>query len=70
MPALVAAASAGMGIAPLVTGWGARTGTLERLMTLDEVPKRAAWLVTRPEPRAAVRVVGERIAGILSRAAR
>jgi len=68
MSALVAAAAAGLGVAPLATAWGDRVADLERLMTLDEVPKRAVWLVTRPQARGALRVVGERIAAILGRA--
>jgi DNA-binding transcriptional LysR family regulator len=68
MSALVAAASAGLGVAPLATAWGDRVTGLERLMTLDDVPKRAVWLVTRPEGGGALRVVGDRIAAILGRA--
>jgi DNA-binding transcriptional LysR family regulator len=69
MTALVAAATAGLGIAPMTLPWGDRESSLERVLTLDEIPKRAVWLVTHPESadRAAVRVVCNRIGSIFGR---
>lgn len=69
MGALLAAAIAGLGIAPLSLPWGDREPGLERLLVLDDVPKRTVWLAAHPESaaREAVKVVSERIAAIFSR---
>jgi len=67
-PTLVEAAATGLGIVPLALAWGDRERRLERLMALDQVPRRGVWLVTKPEGalRTEVRVVGDRIAAILA----
>lgn len=69
MPVLLAAAVAGRGIAPLPLGWGDSEPELARLFTLESVPPRKVWLVTRETTadRPAVRIVGERIAAIFQR---
>ncbi len=68
MPALVAAAVAGSGIAAITDAWGRRTPGLRRLFTVDEVPPRPLWLAMAPEAaaRAAVRRVAERITEALA----
>lgn len=71
MPALVAAAVAGFGLAALSLPWGDREPGLERVMTLDDIPRRPVWVVTHAESaaRAAVRVVADRVASIFARTA-
>ena len=67
MPALMSAAAAGLGIVPAAAGWGDSDRRLLRLQLIEEVPSRTIWLVMPPtsETRAAVRVVADRIAGVL-----
>jgi DNA-binding transcriptional LysR family regulator len=69
MPALLSAAASGLGIVPLATGWGDLDRRLVRLQLLDDVPSRTIWIVTPPATgtRTAVRVVADRIAGVLAR---
>jgi DNA-binding transcriptional LysR family regulator len=69
MPALVAAAVAGRGLVAMGLGWGDRHPGLERVLVLENVPRRPIWLVTseREPPRAAVRVVADRIAALFAR---
>jgi DNA-binding transcriptional LysR family regulator len=68
IPALLSAAASGLGIVPLTAAWGDLDRRVERLQLLDEVPTRAIWLATPPlaGARTAVRVVADRIAGILA----
>ena len=68
MAALIAAAVAGRGLVPLVVSWGQNLAGLEQALVLDEIPRRAIWLVTRAgqAERGAVRVVSDRIASILA----
>lgn len=63
MPALVAAARNGVGLAVLSTLWGDAETNLERLFELPGIPPRPLWLVIQPEAgeRAAVQVVAARI---------
>jgi DNA-binding transcriptional LysR family regulator len=70
MPALVAAAVAGFGLAPLTLPWGDREPGLERALVLEEIPRRPVWIATHAESavRPAVRVVGDRLASIFARA--
>lgn len=70
MPALIAAATAGVGLAPIGLPWGTAVSGLERALVLDQLPKRPVWLVTEPGAlaRAAVRVVRDRVAVIVKRA--
>jgi DNA-binding transcriptional LysR family regulator len=68
MLALAEAARAGAGLVPLPLGWGQRDPALECALVLEEIPKRAIWLVTPAEGlSAAARVVADRIASILER---
>jgi len=69
MAALAAAAVAGEGIVALTLPWGDGDAGLERLMVVDDLPKRPVWLVTSAEAalRPAVRVVSDRIASIYAR---
>jgi DNA-binding transcriptional LysR family regulator len=71
MPALAAAAVAGEGLTPLTLPWGDGEPGLERVMVIDDLPKRPIWLVTPAEAtlRPAVRVVCDRIAAIYARVA-
>jgi DNA-binding transcriptional LysR family regulator len=71
MPALASAAAAGAGITALTLPWGDGDPGLERVMVIDDLPKRPIWLVTSAEAttRAAVRVVCDRIAAIYARGA-
>ncbi len=69
MPALVAAAVAGLGLAPMGLAWGDAEPSLERALVLDEVPERTIWLVT-PAGGAtspAARVVADAVAAIFAR---
>jgi DNA-binding transcriptional LysR family regulator len=70
MPALLAAASAGIGIAALSEPWGLRSPGLLLLFPLASVEARPIWLATAPEAggRAAVRIVADRIAEVMGRA--
>ncbi len=63
MPALVAAARNGVGLAVLPTTWGQVETNLERLFELPGLPSRPMWLVIQPEAweRAAVQVVASRL---------
>jgi DNA-binding transcriptional LysR family regulator len=69
MPALLAAAAAGVGIVPLPVGWGDSEPGLERVLALDGLGKRRIWLVShetagkRPE----VAIVSRHIAAIFAR---
>jgi DNA-binding transcriptional LysR family regulator len=67
MPALVAAARNGVGLAVLPTTWGQVETNLERLFDLPELPRRPMWLVIQPEAweRAAVQVVATRLKELL-----
>jgi DNA-binding transcriptional LysR family regulator len=69
MPALIAAAVAGRGLVALGLGWGDRNPGLERVLVLEQVPRRPIWLVTsaREPPSAAVRLVADRIAALFAR---
>lgn len=69
MAALAAAAAAGEGIVALTLPWGDGDAGLERLMVIDDLPKRPVWLVSSAEAaaRPAVRVVADRIAAIYAR---
>jgi DNA-binding transcriptional LysR family regulator len=69
MPALVAAAIAGQGLAPLADGWGAREPALERALALDTIARRKVWLVTHEAAtrRPAVEIVADQIASIFAR---
>jgi DNA-binding transcriptional LysR family regulator len=69
MPALLAAAVAGHGIVPLPVGWGESEPALERVLSLEAIPKRKVWLVTHPTTgdRPAVRVVFDRLVSIFER---
>ena len=69
MPALLNAATAGLGLVPLGLQWGDRSPGLERMFVLDHIPTRPIWLVTRAGEgkRSAVRVVADRIASIFAR---
>ncbi|CAN5683675.1 hypothetical protein BH09MYX1_BH09MYX1_23150 [soil metagenome] len=69
MPAIVAAAKRGLGLAAITDPWGAREPELERAFVIDGIAKRPAWLVGHPEgdARPAVRVVADRIAAIFRR---
>jgi DNA-binding transcriptional LysR family regulator len=71
MPALAAAAVAGEGLTTLTLPWGDAEPGLERVMVIDDLPKRPIWLVTPAEAtlRPAVRVVCDRIAAIYARVA-
>ena len=71
MPALAAAAVAGVGVAALTVPWGDGEPGLERAMVVDDLPKRPIWLVTRAEAttRPAVRVVCDWLAAIYARGA-
>jgi DNA-binding transcriptional LysR family regulator len=71
MAALAAAAGTGAGIVALTAPWGDGDPALERLFVIDELPKRAVWLVTSSEGALgpAVRVVADRIATIYGRGA-
>jgi DNA-binding transcriptional LysR family regulator len=70
MPAIAAAAVAGEGLAALTLPWGDGEPGLERVMVIDDLPKRPIWLVTPAgaSGRPAVRVVCDRIAAIYARA--
>jgi DNA-binding transcriptional LysR family regulator len=70
MPALVAAAVAGHGIAAMTLVWGDREPGLERLMVIDDLPKRPVWLVTHAaaSTREPIKVVADRIAALFARA--
>ena len=67
MPALVAGARKGVGLAVLPEGWAQVEPELERLFDLPELPARPLWLVIQPEAweRAAVRVVANRLKELL-----
>lgn len=67
MPALVAAARGGVGLAVLPTTWGQVETNLERLFELPELPRRPMWLIIQPEAweRAAVQVVATRLKELL-----
>jgi DNA-binding transcriptional LysR family regulator len=69
LPVLRAAAARGLGVVPLTAPWGDRDPQLQRLQLLDDLPKRAIWLVSPPlsATRAAVRVVADRVAAIFAR---
>jgi DNA-binding transcriptional LysR family regulator len=69
MPALVAAAGAGQGIAPLPLGWGDTEPELERILVLDAIPPRKVWLVSHDVAmaRPAVQVVSAHLASVLAR---
>jgi DNA-binding transcriptional LysR family regulator len=69
MPSLLSAAASGLGIVPVVTGWGDSDDRLVRLQLIEGVPSRTIWVVTAPiaETREAVRAVADRIANVLSR---
>ena len=69
MPALLAAASAGMGIVPLPMGWGDSEPQLERVLALDLAGKRQIWVVSHESAskRGDVRVVSQQIASIFAR---
>jgi DNA-binding transcriptional LysR family regulator len=69
MPALVAAAVAGRGLVPLGLAWGDGTPGLTRVLVLDDLPKRAIWLVTPAEgaKSGAAQVVADGIAAIFAR---
>ena len=69
MPALVAAAVAGLGIVPLALGWGHAEPALEQVLALDHLAKRRLFLVM-PEvaaARPAVRAVATHLASTLTR---
>jgi DNA-binding transcriptional LysR family regulator len=69
MPALVEAAVAGLGLLPLGLGWGEGMPGLERVFALDDIPKRAIWLVTPAEgvTSGAARAVADGIAALFAR---
>jgi DNA-binding transcriptional LysR family regulator len=68
MPALVAAAVAGVGLAPMGLAWGDGEPGVARALVLDEVPERTIWLVTPAEGATspAARVVADRIVAIFA----
>ena len=72
MPALLAACTAGHGLAVLTRPWGELSGALEQVFALDELPRRPLWLVVQPDVarRPEVRVVVEHIGAIAGRLTR
>lgn len=63
MPVLVEAATAGIGIVPIVVPWGELAG-LVRVLALPDIAPRPLWLAVGPgqRDRAAVRVVADEVA--------
>ncbi|MBX7080056.1 MAG: LysR family transcriptional regulator [Nannocystaceae bacterium] len=66
MPALLAAAHAGLGLAPLSRPWAELDPGLQLVAPLPKIPARPLWLVLQPEAarRPAVRMIADRIARI------
>jgi DNA-binding transcriptional LysR family regulator len=69
MPALMAAARAGLGLAPLSRPWAELDPGLQLVAPLPKIPARSLWLVLQPEAarRPAVRMIADRIARIFGR---
>lgn len=69
LPALVAAAIEGLGIAPLTVSWIDVEPGIERLFVLEDVPPRPLFLAFRADQakRPAVRAVIDQLAALLAR---
>ena len=69
MQALMDAAAAGKGLAPLPLGWGDREPGLVRATVLEGIPERKVWVVTHPmsSERFAVTVVTNHLVAIFER---